>query len=220
MTVTTLIWESIRSRDTATLRCLLEEGVFQPFSAAPNFTGTTALHLAAEVNNHDAALLLILHRADVNAREFVTVGGRTPLHVAANEGSVSVAELLLKYGAEVEARDKRGFTPLATAAVSNQAAAMRLLLANGAHCEARDNEGHNPLWWAENMGATKAVEVLSGAPWNSVARCVTQEEQTGHVLKSRQLLGMKPLVVPKKKGKKKGKAKGKAKGKGKASKKK
>ncbi|KAF4721689.1 hypothetical protein FOZ63_032528, partial [Perkinsus olseni] len=185
MTVTTLIWESIRSRDTATLRCLLEEGVFQPFSAAPNFTGTTALHLAAEVNNHDAALLLILHRADVNAREFVTVGGRTPLHVAANEGSVSVAELLLKYGAEVEARDKRGFTPLATAAVSNQAAAMRLLLANGAHCEARDNEGHNPLWWAENMGATKAVE----------------EEQTGHVLKSRQLLGdsggpRDPLFVP------------------------
>ncbi|EER02396.1 hypothetical protein Pmar_PMAR004150, partial [Perkinsus marinus ATCC 50983] len=137
-----------------------------PSKPPPNFTGTTALHVAAEVNNCDAAALLILHRADVNAKEFLT-------------------EM------------------------------MRLLLASGADCEARDNEGHNALWWAQNVGSTEAADILRGPPWNSVEGSMTHEEQTAHVLKTRELLGMKPLVIPKKRGKK-----GKAKGKSKATKKK
>lgn len=106
-----------------------------------------------------------------------------------SENSVSVVELLLKYGAELDTKDRRGFTPLVLAAVCNKTEMMRLLLASGADCEARDNEGHNALWWAQNVGSTEAADILRGPPWNSVEGSMTHEEQTAHVLKTRELLG-------------------------------
>ncbi|KAH7242159.1 hypothetical protein BKA59DRAFT_480117 [Fusarium tricinctum] len=76
--------------------------------------GLTPLHLAAERDHLAIAMLLLDHKAPVNAR---ANGGRTPLHLAARYGSAALVEYLVDDGrADVNARTTDGRTPLHYAA--------------------------------------------------------------------------------------------------------
>lgn len=76
--------------------------------------GLTPLHLAAERDHLAIAMLLLDHKAPINAR---ANGGRTPLHLAARYGSAALVEYLVDDGrADVNARTVDGRTPLHYAA--------------------------------------------------------------------------------------------------------
>jgi hypothetical protein len=76
--------------------------------------GLTPLHLAAERDHLAIAMLLLDHKALINAR---ANGGRTPLHLAARYGSAALVEYLVDDGrADVNARTVDGRTPLHYAA--------------------------------------------------------------------------------------------------------
>ncbi|KAH6952959.1 hypothetical protein DER45DRAFT_364308 [Fusarium avenaceum] len=76
--------------------------------------GLTPLHLAAERDHLAISMLLLDHKAPINAR---ANGGRTPLHLAARYGSAALVEYLVDDGrADVNARTADGRTPLHYAA--------------------------------------------------------------------------------------------------------
>jgi ankyrin repeat protein len=74
--------------------------------------------------------LLLIHGADVNAREKKHYD--TPLIIAAASGFLEVAELLLAHGADVNATDSRG-TPLAWATHTGHNDMAELLRKHGGH---------------------------------------------------------------------------------------
>lgn len=81
-----------------------------------NSTGTlrqTPLHLAAFNGQKQVAMLLIIHGANVNAKD---ANGYTPLNQAASFGQRELMELLLAHGAEINTEDNAGWTPLDHAA--------------------------------------------------------------------------------------------------------
>lgn len=71
--------------------------------------GDTALSLAIESGNIEAARLLINAGADVSVADHDRA---TPLHRAAGGGYVELVRLLLSKGAQADVRDALGFTPL------------------------------------------------------------------------------------------------------------
>jgi len=73
----------------------------------------TALQTAAWHRKFNAAEILLLYGADVNARD--TLYQRTALHFCARKGVPDIAELLIQNGADVNAKDEGGNTPLSTA---------------------------------------------------------------------------------------------------------
>ena len=90
------------------------------------------MHWAAK-NGHEALarLLLLEHKADVNAR---IGGGLTALHYAADRGHKAVVRLLLEHKADVDAKEGGGRTALHWAtdrghdAVRAAAGARRMLM--------------------------------------------------------------------------------------------
>jgi ankyrin repeat protein len=132
----------------------------------------TAMNYAAENGMLAAAVLLMDHGADVNARH----GGVTPLHKAAYNGLTEMTALLLERGADVNAVDQYGNTPLHLA-VSEQSwkqeittkngetvrevmGTVKLLLARGADVHAANNKGETALHYAAEDGFTETVRLL------------------------------------------------------------
>ncbi len=72
-------------------------------------TKETPLHKAARCGFQELAEQLLLHGADVNARNQFR---DTPLHKAASRDQREVVELLLQHGADVNAKNNRGRSPL------------------------------------------------------------------------------------------------------------
>ena len=89
-------WKAVTDGDAETVRAML--------ATDPTFTrltgpyDKTALHLAAEKNHPEVALLLLDGGAPVEAE---TCWGMTALQWAANMGSNAVADLLLERGASL-----------------------------------------------------------------------------------------------------------------------
>jgi ankyrin repeat protein len=73
------------------------------------------LHWASEYGHKDLAELLLVNRADVNAKD---MDGLAPLHLAAAPGDKAMVEWLLANKAEVNAKDNNGQTPLTWASSS------------------------------------------------------------------------------------------------------
>lgn len=86
--------------------------------------GSTPLHVAAWVDNNDAARLLIQCGANIESQTDLL---ETPLHFAAWTGSISVLKSLLAYGANVYSRDLRYMTPTMRAVLGGHKEALILL---------------------------------------------------------------------------------------------
>ena len=116
--------------------------------------GTTALHLAAQYGNENAARVLLEHGANVHARMVPPkdnlmgrkfVGGRTPLHWAAVEGHDAVVELLLDHHADPGAKNTTYRTPLQEAIMQGNELVARILIKRGAPIDDQDDEAWTPL---------------------------------------------------------------------------
>ncbi|PAV78411.1 hypothetical protein WR25_15182 isoform Q [Diploscapter pachys] len=76
--------------------------------AAQSYTGRTALHYAADVNNVTKVRFLLEHNANKDAGD---VKDQTPMFLAASRGHLKVVEILIEAGASFEAPDNMDRTP-------------------------------------------------------------------------------------------------------------
>lgn len=116
--------------------------------------GWTPLHLAAVLDEKDAAALFLSKGADPNAEDYDM---QTPLHATVNR---EIAEMLVARGANVDVRDRSGFSPLHVAAADGYVSIAELLLENGADADAKDNNGRTPLHEAATGGHFEVAELL------------------------------------------------------------
>ncbi|KAF7997870.1 hypothetical protein HCN44_009268 [Aphidius gifuensis] len=103
---------------------------------------STPLHFAAGYNRVPVVEYLLLHGADVHAKD---KGGLVPLHNACSYGHYEVTELLVKHGASVNVADLWKFTPLHEAAAKGKCEIVRLLLRHGADATKKNRDGATPL---------------------------------------------------------------------------
>lgn len=118
--------------------------------------GFTALHLAAFFGKPEAAELLLVRNADVDARGRGWMTG-TPLHSAASANHTDVATVLLNAGADPNTKQAGGWTPLHAAAMNGNRELVELLLAHGADPAATNDDGATVLALAEGKGDADAV---------------------------------------------------------------
>ncbi|KAH8792864.1 hypothetical protein F5882DRAFT_516605 [Hyaloscypha sp. PMI_1271] len=90
------------------------------------------LHVAAIECRARAAFLLLSHRADVNAKDYM---GYTPLHHAAEKGDKAITKLLFQFGALASPRHDYGITPLHLAACHSHEEFAGFLVERGAEVE-------------------------------------------------------------------------------------
>jgi ankyrin repeat protein len=121
--------------------------------------GLTALHLAAFAGKTEAADLILMKGADVNASR----GEGTPLYQACLNGHAEVALLLLECGAAPDIATATGETPLHVAAGRGDQGIVRLLLEHGANSSLRDAEGRTALDRADRNGHAEVIALLSRA---------------------------------------------------------
>ena len=114
--------------DLGKVKALLKGNPDFVFSKDTN--GWTPLHFAAAKGQKDVALLLLAHKAEVNAK---TSEGETPLHWAVGWGHKEVAALLLANKAEVNTKDKDGKTPFQLATDKGRKDVAELLRHHGGH---------------------------------------------------------------------------------------
>ena len=157
----------------------------------------TALHYAAFCGIYDvAALLIVEHSQDVNARGFNYE--ETPLHVASRCGHADVARLLLEHGADGDAQDGCDRTAILRASEYGHVEVARVLLKHGVDTEARCIlfwgwlQGWRPLDLASHRGHVEVVQVLlehgadmkAGDDYNcSALHCAQGEEVARFLLK-------------------------------------
>ena len=127
--------------------------------AAPSGDGFTALHFAAFFGRAEAARLLVVHGADVDARGTGWMTG-TPLHSAASGKHTEVVGVLLEAGADPDVRQSGGWTPLHSAAHNGDAASVRLLLDAGADPAVTNDEGTSALEMAQASGDDATVAAI------------------------------------------------------------
>jgi len=114
------------------------------------------LHFALANGLDDAAKVLIVNGADVNAKPFSSI---PPLAWAVTRGNEEAAELLMARGADVNVV-VTGSTLLHSAAAANQAVIAKLLIAHGAAVNARDDDGRTPLKIALERGSADVAALL------------------------------------------------------------
>jgi ankyrin repeat protein len=102
----------------------------------------SALHLAVEYAQSEAALLLLNSGALVDATNSL---GWTALHIAAQATSPEMAALLLAHGADVNAKARKGMMPQHMSAFHGKLSATKLLILRGAELDAVSKDGYTAL---------------------------------------------------------------------------
>ena len=122
--------------------------------------GFTPLHLAADNDQKEIALLLIAKGADLNARG-VDVNGWTPLHMAALRGHKEIVELLIEKGSDINIKGtgRMEVSALHVSAGRGHKEITKLLIAEGAYVNAKDNNNKTPLSHAEGVLKNEPPEV-------------------------------------------------------------
>jgi ankyrin repeat protein len=112
------------------------------------YAGDTALHMAAAAYQREIAEILVMHGADVHARN---LHGAAPLHYAADtnhwdpDAQAATIAYLLSRGADPNAKSRLGVTPLHRAVRTRSSAAVRILLERGAEPRLKNAHGSTPL---------------------------------------------------------------------------
>jgi len=121
--------------------------------------GWSPLHFASQAGRIDTVKWLLIHGAQVNAKDKKT--SSTPLQLACFRGHKEIVELLIESGAEINTKDQDGFTPLSFAVKNGDIDLVNILLSNGAESEARDSQyGRTALHIAAIKGCLDVVESL------------------------------------------------------------
>ena len=142
--------------DAAAVRQLLQQGTDVD---APQIDGTTALHWAVRLDDHETAELLIAAGAALAPANHA---GSTPMQLATLNGSASMIERLLDAGVDADAAlGRHGDTALMMAARTGRPDAMGVLLAHGADVNRVETwGGTTALMWAVAEHHAEAVELL------------------------------------------------------------
>lgn len=141
------------------VRLYVEEGADR---SAQDNGGRTPLHLAAEKDNNQEMIRLLLWNGAAGVN-FQDAEGRTALHLAARkEDNEQAIELLLENGADVRLQDTEGRTALHLASqTENHTKAVQMLLENYASIRLNDPEEllglHLPLPKKDNEMAIKLL---------------------------------------------------------------
>ena len=118
-------------------------------------------YMEASTDKANTVQLLILHGADVTARDDTH---STPLHLASSKRSAESVDILIQHGSDVNAKDANQSTPLHLAASSRlklEGTIVRLLLKRGAKVDAKDSEGRTPFDVASAEGNSWIAKLLS-----------------------------------------------------------
>ncbi len=152
----TLLSLSIRDKQQLVTKLLVERGA--DLSLA-NMGGMTPLHVAAAVDNQEAAALLIDSGVDPVQRNMKD-RGKTALHYAAINGSLQVCDLLLSRGVDVDIRCSVKATPLSWAAYMGSLETVNYFIDKGADTTARDSFGDSILGAAKNGKKPEIIDYL------------------------------------------------------------
>jgi ankyrin repeat protein len=162
--------EAAKNRDIESVRALVKQRL-DPNTPQPD--GATALHWAAQWDDHATAEVLLAAGADANA---VNAYGVTPLALACTNGSGPMVERLLRAGARPDAALATGEPPLMIAARTGSVEAMKALVARGADVNARGTERRQTaLMWAAAERQSGVVRLLLEIGADANAR-----SSTGH----------------------------------------
>lgn len=122
----------------------------------------TPLVIAAEMNNIEAAQLLLEHGGRVD--HALSTNGYTALHKAASSNFIEMANLLIKYlvdtDAGVDQPSTKGYTPLHLAVSAGSQEVFALLIESDSNMNAQDNMGSTPLMQAINEGKNELALML------------------------------------------------------------
>ncbi len=111
----------------------------------------SCLHKAAFAGHVELAKILVLQKADVNAKDDRQ---QTPLHLAAYNDNDLVA-FLLAHGAQIDALNDRRETPLFYAIYNAAVGNVQTLIQAGARLDVKDEQNMTPLAHAAHLAATK-----------------------------------------------------------------
>ncbi|MFQ3587106.1 MAG: ankyrin repeat domain-containing protein [Fimbriimonadaceae bacterium] len=126
----------------------------------PSPDGGTALGLAAEFGELEAARILLSAGADPDR---AGADGLAPIHLALAGGHVSVARALLAHGADPNRAAANGWTPLHYAADLGDAEIALELVEAGARPGAKNDDGFDALEWGHEVGHGHVSERVSEA---------------------------------------------------------
>jgi uncharacterized protein len=111
------------------VRLLLDKKA-NPNIASNNQFKVAPIHSACAISHFDIVKLLIMHGADVNAKQ---MQGVTPLHSTAHNGQTRISKLLIDNGADINSTMDNGQTPLFMANEKNFQETVELIITHGGY---------------------------------------------------------------------------------------
>ena len=132
---------------------------YPAFVNAVNFSGVTALAMAATQGQTRMAELLLAKGAWIDKRD---ENGKTPLMFAVLNGYTRTAETLLDKGAAIDAKDYTGRTILMQAAQAGLTDSVKFLLEKGADVEWVDDNDQTAEMVARWAGHHAIADLIDG----------------------------------------------------------
>lgn len=126
-------------------------------SNAKNFTGETALMVAASEGDLDSSKFLVARGADVDAKNKT---GQTALILAVRGKHKNVTQFLIEEGADINSTTNSGHSALIEAIYKRDEELAQFLLEKGALCNNITNSGETSLSVAARRGSLSLVKAL------------------------------------------------------------
>ncbi|EXJ72482.1 uncharacterized protein A1O5_04987 [Cladophialophora psammophila CBS 110553] len=185
----TPLHSAIANRNTKLASLLLQHGAEVDTKTVD---GETALHISADYDFGDGALLLLNANADPDKTNRF---GRTALHTSAHNGFESISQILLRRGAKPSLKDHSGQSPLHKAAENGHIDTCKLLLGYKSDITAQDCKGSLPIHLAAAAGHTAVVKLLSDQI-QDIASETYDEKMDFDLTTDRDLDGVGGLALP------------------------